>query len=175
MAALKKIVFAILILLTLFIVFGYFLPSEYRVQRSITINASADNIYPQVADLKQWRNWGVWYQRDPDMQVEFSGDSASIGMQSSWQSVSEGDGIMTISALEPSQSVTYELYFSAFDMTSQGQLTFQESNGQTLVTWIGTGDVGLNPINRYFALAMDSLIGPDLQQGLENLKGIMED
>ncbi|MDO6693391.1 SRPBCC family protein [Aliiglaciecola sp. 3_MG-2023] len=175
MAILKKVIFSLLILLTVFIVVGYFLPSEYRVQRSISINGAADKIYPQVADLRNWRDWGVWYQRDPNMQVEYSGDSIGIGMKSSWKSATEGDGSMTIIALAPNQSVTYELYFSGFDMTSQGQLTFQQSDGQTLVTWTGTGDVGFNAINRYFALAMDSLIGPDLQQSLDNLKAVMED
>jgi hypothetical protein len=36
------------------------------------------------------------------------------------------------------------------------------------------GDVGSNPVNRYFALFMDNMIGSDFEIGLENLKLLSE-
>ena len=50
-----------------------------------------------------------------------------------------------------------------------------EPSGQgTRVTWTNQGDVGTNPINRYFAQAMDRLVGPDFETGLKNLKALAE-
>jgi hypothetical protein len=50
-----------------------------------------------------------------------------------------------------------------------------EPAGQgTRVTWTNEGDVGSSPINRYFAQAMDRLVGPDFEAGLKNLKAIAE-
>ena len=42
------------------------------------------------------------------------------------------------------------------------------------MTWTNQGDVGTNPINRYFAQAMDRLVGPDFETGLKNLKALAE-
>ncbi|GAC14202.1 SRPBCC family protein [Aliiglaciecola lipolytica] len=174
MGMLKKIIFTILTILVIFIAIGYFLPSDYQVQRSVTVNAPAEKVYAQVADLKKWRDWGVWYEKDPNMIVSYSGPESGVGMKSSWKSSTEGDGEMTIVAVEPAKSVTYDLYFPDFEMSSTGQLTFAQNGGQTVVTWVAAGDVGGNPVNRYFAMAMDSLIGPDFEKGLANLKSLSE-
>jgi hypothetical protein len=40
--------------------------------------------------------------------------------------------------------------------------------------WMDYGDVGINPINRYFAFFMDYLVGSDYEMGLDNLKLVAE-
>ena len=42
------------------------------------------------------------------------------------------------------------------------------------MTWTNAGDVGTNPLKHYLAAAMDHLVGPDFQSGLENLKALAE-
>ena len=44
----------------------------------------------------------------------------------------------------------------------------------TRVTWTNEGDMGANPVNRYFGLMMDSMVGPDFEAGLKNLKALAE-
>ena len=44
----------------------------------------------------------------------------------------------------------------------------------TRVTWTNEGDMGTNPVNRYFGLMMDSMVGPDFEAGLKNLKALAE-
>lgn len=70
--------------------------------------------------------------------------------------------------------VQYSLYFPDFDMSSTGELTLVETDNGTQVTWRDYGDVGFNPVNRYFAVMMDSMIGPDFEAGLANLKNVVE-
>lgn len=174
MTLLKNMFIGIVLLFVVLIVVGFFLPSEFSVQRTVVIEAPAEEVYPHIVDLKQWKNWGVWFARDPQMKVTYSGTTAALGMKSSWQSEQEGSGEMTITALVPNKNVTYSLYFPDFDMGSTGELQLVESQGVTTVTWKDYGDVGSNPINHYFALMMDSMIGPDFEQGLSNLKTIVE-
>ena len=38
----------------------------------------------------------------------------------------------------------------------------------------GAIDLGGNPVNRYFGLIMDKMIGPDFEEGLAKLKEIAE-
>ncbi len=44
----------------------------------------------------------------------------------------------------------------------------------TRVTWTNEGDMGANPVNRYFGLMMDRMVGPDFEAGLKNLKALAE-
>ncbi|MDF2177255.1 SRPBCC family protein [Aliiglaciecola sp. CAU 1673] len=174
MDLLKKLVMALLILVLLFVGVGFILPSEFKVERSISIDAPADKVYAQVVDLKNWRNWGVWFQRDPAMQVSYEGPEAEVGMVSKWVSESEGNGEMKIIAADANKRLVYSLYFPDFEMGSTGEIVLKEADGKTEVIWQDYGDVGSNPINHYFAAMMDSMVGPDFETGLENLKVLVE-
>ena len=170
----KKLIIIFFGIVALFLLVGFLLPSEFRVERSITINAPVEKVYPKVADLKQWRQWGVWFQRDPQMTVTYQGRVAAVGMKSSWQSDSEGSGEMQIKTLIPNKMMVYSLYFPEFEMGSTGEFEFIDQGQQTRVVWLDYGDVGSNPVNRYFAVMMDSMIGPDFETGLANLKVLVE-
>lgn len=174
MAVLKKIVLIVGILVALFFAIGYILPSEFRVERSITIDAPADKIYAQVADLEKWQDWGVWFKRDPAMKVHYDGPRAEVGMRSEWISQQEGSGVMEIIAAEPHRRLVYSLYFPEFEMGSTGEFILTDEDGKTRVQWVDYGDVGANPVNHYFALMMDSMVGPDFELGLANLKTLVE-
>lgn len=174
MTALKNFVVGIGIVLVLIFGVGFLLPSEFQVERSINIDAPADEIFVHVADLKAWKNWGVWFKRDSLMEITYSGPEKGVGMKSVWFSETQGSGEMQVLELSPNKKITYSLYFPEFDMGSTGQLTFEEREGKTLVTWVDYGDVGGNPIDHYFAAFMDSMIGPDFEAGLDNLKILVE-
>jgi hypothetical protein len=38
------------------------------------------------------------------------------------------------------------------------------------VTWSNAGELGYNPVNRWFGLLMDNFMGRDFEEGLRNLK-----
>ena len=59
-------------------------------------------------------------------------------------------------------------------MRSSGEIKLEPAGQGTRVTWTNQGDVGSNPINRYFAQVMDRLVGSDFEAGLKNLKAIAE-
>jgi len=62
-----------------------------------------------------------------------------------------------------------------FGTTSQGELSFKpNASGGTTVTWRMNGDMGSNPLYRWFALFGDRLIGPDFEAGLARLKTLAE-
>lgn len=174
MALLRKLILLIGGVLVIAALIGFMLPSHYAVERSIVIDAPPSDIYPSVVDLREWQQWGVWFKRDPDMQINYSGPDRAIGMQSRWQSESEGSGEMEITDLEHNKKVVYSLYFPDFEMGSTGQITLEELEQGTRVTWSDEGDVGNNPVDRYVVLMLDDLIGPDFEMGLENLKTVVE-
>lgn len=174
MKMVRKVLFGIAILFFLILGIGLLLPSQFHVQRQIVINASADEVFPYIVDLQKWKKWGVWFQRDPNMEITYGGEVGKVGMKSNWISDAEGSGQMEITEISENEEVIYTLYFPEFDMGSTGKLTLQQQNDKTLVVWQDYGDVGSNPINHYFAAFMDSMIGPDFETGLENLKMLVE-
>ncbi|MEW9798647.1 SRPBCC family protein [Alteromonas sp. CYL-A6] len=174
MAILKKLILLVAGVLILFTLVGFFLPASYAIERSIVINAPASSVYPYVVDLKAWQQWGVWFKRDPQMEISYAGPDRAIGMRSEWRSDTEGNGEMEITQLEHNRKVVYRLYFPEFDMGSTGTMEMIPVDEGTRVVWIDAGSVGRNPVDRYFVLMMDSLIGPDFELGLENLKTVVE-
>jgi hypothetical protein len=99
MKALKTTLFSVIGLLVLLLVVGMFLPSQFHVERSITTTAPSDKVFGYIVDLKEWTKWGIWFERDPDMQVTYTRPDSAVGMKSSWNSEQEGSGKMTIKSV----------------------------------------------------------------------------
>lgn len=174
MGALKKLLVVAGVIILLFVVTSFFIPNEYSVERRVNINAEPSEIYPYVVDLKEWQKWGVWFKRDPNMKLDYFGPDRAIGMRSEWVSETEGNGEMEITQLEHNKRVLYRLYFPDFDMGSSGVVEIEATGQGSMVTWRDEGTVDNNPINKYFALMMDGMVGPDFEAGLENLKVLVE-
>ncbi|WP_416308019.1 SRPBCC family protein [Neptunicella sp. SCSIO 80796] len=174
MAFLKRVLITIMVLMVVVLGIGFMLPAEFKVERQIDIDASPAQVYNHIADLRQWRNWGVWYQRDLAMQVSYQGAESGPGMKALWQSKQEGNGEMTVIAADQNKRLVYTLYFADFDMGSTGEMKLIENDGKTTVLWQDYGDVGNNPLNHYFVLMMDDFVGPDFETSLLNLKTLVE-
>lgn len=174
MGLLKKLVIAFSVVMAGIVAIGFNLPDDYEVKRSIVIEAAPEEIYPEVVNLKAWSSWGVWFQRDPNMQIEYGGPDRAIGMYTRWESDSQGHGEMEITELAHNRKVVYALRFPDYEMDSSGKIVLEQIPDGTRVTWLDSGEVGDNPVNRYIALMIDEMIGPDFETGLENLKTVVE-
>ena len=162
---------ALVVLLTLV---GLLLPRRYHVERSAVIKAQPTVVYAQVADLKAWKNWGVWFARDPQMQAVYSENTGGIGGWSAWKSKSQGNGKATLTTLTAPTYAAYSLQFEGMGFASQGSFTLTPVADGIRVVWVDAGDLGLNPLSRWFGLFLDRMIGPDFEAGLAKLKALCE-
>jgi uncharacterized protein YndB with AHSA1/START domain len=167
-------VVAIGTLMLLIVGVGLFLPSQFEVQRSVEINASPEKVYDYVVDTRQWKNWTVWNRRDPNMRIVYSGPPFGMGARWAWESQTEGRGVMEFTRVEPNHRVEYKLHFPDYNMASSGALILEPSGKGTRITWTNVGDTGSNPLKHYLSAMMDRMVGPDFEQGLENLKALAE-
>ncbi|WP_144392046.1 SRPBCC family protein [Pleionea sediminis] len=174
MKALKILTITLIALVVGIIVVGLALSSTYNVSRSIVIEASPAEVFSNVANFKQWKHWGVWFQRDPDMILTYSGEPASIGHKSVWKSDTQGNGEMKLTAIEKNKALEYDLYFPDIEMSSKGSMVISSVDNGTKVTWADSGDVGYDIVGRYFILFIEDMLGPDFEQGLKNLKERVE-
>ena len=171
---LKWTVIALVTLVLLLFAGGYALSPKFSVTRSTTIAAPAEKVYTLIADPREWKRWTVWNQRDPAMQISYSGPPSGTGAAWAWQSKSEGDGKMTFTAAEANRRLAYDLYFPDFGTTSAGALELAAAGAGSQVTWRMNGDMGSNPLFRWLALFGDRMVGPDFEAGLTNLKALAE-
>jgi hypothetical protein len=168
MKILLKILGGLAALVVLLVLVAFFLPRQYRVERTLVIKAKPEAVHAQVADLRAWKSWGAWQERDPGMKLSYSEKSTGVGAWSAWESKQEGNGKMTIKAQTPTK-VVYDLEFPDMGMRSEGFIELAPEAAGTKVIWVDAGDLGMNPMSRWFGLFLDKIIGPDFDRGLANI------
>lgn len=174
MKLLLRLLGGLAVLLFLLIAVAYLLPRTYRIERSIVINAPAGQVFAQFGDLRAWKNWGAWQERDPAMKLTYAEPSTGVGAWSAWESRTEGNGRMTITGFEPGVRISYRLEFPDMGTASTGAMEIRPSDGGVKVVWSDAGDLGLNPLFRWFGLFLDRLIGRDFELGLAKMKSLVE-
>jgi uncharacterized protein YndB with AHSA1/START domain len=174
MKILKWLIGSLLVLATLIIAVALVLPNEYAVERSVVINAPAEKIYPLIATPKEWKNWSVWNQRDPAMQMSYAGPDSGNGATWEWQSKSQGNGGMKFTDAMPPQKISYQLHFEGMGKPSVGSFHLEKQGTATKVTWSMQGSSEGNLMMKLFAPFMDKMLGPDFEAGLNGLKKLSE-
>jgi Polyketide cyclase / dehydrase and lipid transport len=174
MAILKKIFIALIVLVAGLAVIGFFLPTKFKIERSVTIAAPAEKIYPMISETRKWPTWTVWNERDPNMKIDYAGPASGTGAKWAWQSKSEGNGSMEFTSADVSQGIGYKLVLADVGMTSSGVLSMSPAASGTKIIWTNEGEFGGNPFMRYFGLVMDRMVGKDYEAGLAKLKKLVE-
>ena len=172
MRALKVAVLVVLGLVVLVVGIGAFLPKDFRVERSIEIDASPDVVFDQVDSLPKWNAWSPWIARDPSIENEFTGPEAGVGSTVTWTSEKSGDGTQTITLSERPTRIEMDLDFGEMGQPS-ADWTFVPSGDGVRVTW-GLSGTAAGPLGGYFAKMMDGWVGADYEDGLARLKKVAE-
>jgi len=81
---LKKILIALAVIVTVFVVVVAMQPSEFRIERTATISAPPEAVFAQVNDFNNWEAWSPWAKLDPDATAIFEGPSAGTGAIFRW-------------------------------------------------------------------------------------------
>ena len=170
---LKWVIGSVIVLVALAVGIGFLLPSEYELERSVTINAPAAVIHTYVNDLRRWDDWSPWREQDPTIVTTVGSVSSGVGASQSWDGDS-GDGALTITSSSPDKGVDYDLEFYEGSVRAKAGLTYTAQDQRTVVTWYMRGDAGNDIMGRYFGLAIDSMVGPMFESGLTKLKHLAE-
>jgi len=151
-------------------------PDTFSVERSTTIQAPPDRIYPYLADFHQWRAWSPWEKLDPAMKRTFSGAASGKGAVYAWEGdKAVGSGRMEIRSARPASSVDLQLDFLApFEAHNTASFTVVPQNGATAVTWTMQGPMPFVSKVMSVFVSMDQMIGKDFEAGLANLKAAAE-
>jgi hypothetical protein len=172
----KKIGFAVLAVIVLFLGFVATRPADYIISREVAINAPADKIFPYLNSAKLGEKWGPWLELDPAAQMTYSGPDSGVGSRASWDGGKQlGTGSATIVDSVPNERVGIKLeYTKPMSMTQHSDYLVRPSGNQTVVTWKVTGkNTFVGRIMCVF-MDMDKVVGGMFEKGLSNLKNLVE-
>jgi hypothetical protein len=151
-------------------------PNTFRVERSITINASPQKVATLINDFHQWNAWSPWAQLDPAMKTTYSGPASGPGSVYEWEGNSKvGKGRMEILSAEPEKTSIKLDFLKPFEGHNTADFVLEPQGTATRVNWIMYGPMDLFPgkLMSVFT-SMDKMIGPDFDKGLANMKAAAE-
>lgn len=169
----RKIAIGFGALVILLIGVAFVLPSTTHVERSAVIKASPEEVFSVVNDYTRFNEWSPWAEMDPDMKYTLDGPPTGVGAKMSWTSDKVGSGSQQIVESEPFKHVRTKLDFGGRG-PAVATFNLEPVEGGTKIVWGLDVDAGMNPIDRYFGLMLDSFVGKDYERGLEKLKALVE-
>jgi uncharacterized protein YndB with AHSA1/START domain len=155
-------------------------PDTFRVQRSVSVKAAPEKVFPLINELKTMNEWNPFAKQDPTIRLTYSGPAAGKGAANDWDSDGKaGKGRLEITdSTRPSQ-VTMRLDMEK-PMEGHNTIEFalrpeaQGANQATNVTWAMTGPMPYIAKVICTFVSMDRMIGGEFEKGLAALKTMAE-
>ena len=173
---LKKVAIAVAVLVVAFLAYCASKPDTFQIERSITINAPAEKIFPYINNLHNFSTWSPYEKMDPSMKRSYSGSESGVGAVYAWDGNNDvGKGNMTITAITEPSNVTLNLHFDKpFEGDSKVEFNLQPEGTATKVTWLmsGKNEFMCKVMQTFFD--MDKMCGKDFEAGLQSLKSLAE-
>ncbi|GGA78163.1 hypothetical protein GCM10008015_18560 [Flavobacterium palustre] len=175
MRIIKKIVFGLLALIVLLLVVALFVPKDYTVSVSATINTPKEKVFNYVKLIKNQEEYSVWVMQDPNVVMNYTGTDGTVGFKAEWNSKDDnvGEGSQQISKITDDR-IDVDLHFERPMKGDAKAATFVEdvSGNQTKITneFYGHSDYPMN----LMSLIGKKFITDAQTQNLANLKKILE-
>ena len=174
----KYIFVAIGLIIAILLITAIFLPEEYTVSREVIIDRSKAEVFHYARMLKHQHDYSVWWKMDPNQVTTYTGEDGTVGFIAAWKSEldSVGSGEEEIVALEEGNRIGFALRFKEpFESNASSEMLFAAPDSNTTkLTWFFNGDMSY-PFNvMQLFISMEDMLGQDIQEGLQNMKSILE-
>jgi len=173
---LKKIAVVVVVLIAAVLAYAATKPDTFHVQRSTSIQAPAEKIFPLIDDFRQQASWSPWEKMDPAMKKSLSGAPNGKGAAYEWDGNSQvGKGRIEITDSTPTSKVAMKLdMFTPFEAHNNVEFTLDATGGSTRVTWAMYGPQPFIAKVMSVFMDCDKMVGQNFEAGLANLKAIAE-
>lgn len=171
-----KIIGVIVILLIIsFIIAIVSLPSTAYMERSVLVEASAEQVYLELISHRNFNQWSPWAMKDAETHYEYKGPALGVGAKITWSSSHQdiGKGSMEIIDTIENQQVTCIMTFEGYEGTPTSSFVLKPQGAGTQLTWT-YHETNISGLNKIFMLGIDGFLGSDYEIGLDNLKKRIE-
>lgn len=178
MKILKRILFVLIGLVALLLITALFMKKEYTVEREVTINKPRTDVFAYIIHLKNQTQYSKWVMMDRNAKLEYGGTEGEVGSWQSWDSQNKnvGAGKQTISKITDGERMDLAIHFlRPFEGDANAWMTTSAlGENQTRVSWAFHSKMPY-PMNiMQLFMDMDKMLGDDIQEGLNNLKHVLE-
>lgn len=150
-------------------------PDTFRVQRSASIKASPEKIFPLIAEFDRWPEWSPYENRDPQMKRSRSGPKSGKGAVYEWDGNNNvGQGRMEILETSPAKVVIKLDFVRPFEAHNTATFTLDPGGDGTRVTWAMDGPSQFIGKVMSVFIDMDKMVGKDFETGLASMKAVAE-
>ena len=151
-------------------------PDALRVQRSVSIKAPPERIFPLISDFHQWLAWSPYEQKDPAMKRSYSGAESGKGAVYAWDGDKNvGSGRMEILEVASPQKIVIKLdFFTPFEGHNTAEFTMLPQGNATNVHWVMNGPSRFITKVMQVFFSFDKMIGKDFEAGLASMKSLAE-
>ena len=160
-----------------FLVYAATRPDTFRVQRTATIKAPPEKIFPHINDFQRWSAWSPYEKKDPaheanaERRAQRQGRRVRVGRQQGDRPGTHGDRGDRV----PPSQVTLKLDFTRpFEAHNIVDFTLEPRGDSTQVTWAIHGPSPFMSKVMGIVFDMDKMIGKDFEAGLAELKTVSE-
>jgi len=151
-------------------------PDTFRVQRSASMKAPPEKIFPLINDFHNWVSWSPWEKLDLEMKKTHSGAASGRGAIYEWEGNKKvGQGRMEITEDSPPSKVAIKLDFiKPFQANNKAEFALDRQGDSTNVTWTMDGSQPFMFKVMGVFMNLDNMIGKDFEAGLASIKGLAE-
>ena len=170
----KKILLGLGAVIALILIVASFKSPDFRVERSLTIAAPPEALFPWFNSNKKFNEFNPWLKLDKEAKVEYSGPDSGVGSVSSWEGKQTGKGKATITESKPNELIRLRMdWIEPLEGVSTVDYTFKPEAGKTTVTWAMYGKS--NFMGRLVSIFMDceSMCGPSFEKGLADVADLV--
>jgi hypothetical protein len=175
---LKVLGIAVLVILVVIagtLIYASTKPDVFRVERTVSIKASPDKIFPLIVDLKSWTAWSPYEKKDPELKRTFGPITSGKGATYSWDgNKNVGQGSMEIVDASPSKVVIKLDFVKPFEAHNTAEFIVQPKGDSSSLTWAIYGPSPIVSKVMSLFINMDTMIGKDFEAGLADLKALAE-
>lgn len=151
-------------------------PNQFRIERSARIEAMPEDVFAELNNFHNWKQWSPWEKLDPNMQTTYDGPAEGVGAKTAWSGNSKaGQGTMEVLESQSPSHVKIKLDFlKPFEAHNTTEFHLKPDGNATLISWQMSGSNNL--MSKVFGLFMnmDAMIGKDFEEGFENLKTVLK-
>lgn len=148
----------------------------FRIERSTSISAPAEKIFPLINDFHAWTGWSPWENIDPNLKRQYEGAASGKGATYAWQGNNQvGEGRMEILESTPSSRIIIKLDFlKPFEAHNTADYAISPESGGSKVVWAMYGSRPFMMKVMSLFMSMDDMVGKDFEKGLASMKALAE-
>lgn len=170
-----ELLVALLIVVTVFVLVGVFLPSSRYIEHSQETNRPLRQVYDTVNGFRRFHDWHPLRAHDPRVQYTLEGPERGVGARLEYSSKQPriGEGSFEIVDSVQDERVEMVAENERFGENKRHVFTLRERGKTIEIKWGYSVDYGWNLFGRYAGLYLERTAGDDIRVGLGNLVGLL--